>query len=111
MPRKSIEEQIEATKKQLEIKNNRLKALESKKRTKDRKDRAHRLIQVGAIVEAAYNKDIKEADPNFKKIDGEEMLQALYNFLKDQDTRGGYFSAVLDSANKREAQEAPPAAT
>lgn len=107
MPRKSIEEQIEATKKQLEIKNNRLKALESKKRTKDRKDRAHRLIQIGAIVEAAYNKDIKESDPTFKKIDGEDMLQALFNFLKDQDTRGGYFSAALDAAKKEENKEAP----
>ena len=109
MPRKSYDEQIADMEKKLEIQKARLREVKAKKRSEEqskaRKERTHRLIQIGAIVEAAYNKGIKETDPNFKKIDGEEMRQALYEFLTDQDDRGNFFSNKLNAAKGSAAPE------
>ncbi len=62
--------------------------IRAKESQKERKARAHRLIEVGAVVESVYG----------DAIEGEKMLKALENFLKKQDERGHYFSDALKSA-------------
>lgn len=70
--------------------------------TEQSEGRAHRLIQSGAVLESIYGDAIK----------GEEMLNALENFLKKQDERGRYFTDALRKGAeeaKRKAEEAAEA--
>jgi len=48
----SIHEQLETTKKELQQTENRLKILENRKHDVERRDRTHRLIERGAILES-----------------------------------------------------------
>lgn len=75
---------IEEQQKQLRALARQIKARED---AKERKARAHRLIQIGGVVEAVYG----------DAIAGESMLNALENFLRKQDERGNYFSDALKS--------------
>ena len=92
MPRKSDKEKLEDERKKLEIQKARIRELSAKVRTaekkQERKERTHRLIQIGAIVEEVYGKPITEG----------AMQNALRRFLQDQDARGNYFSTPLDRA-------------
>ena len=94
MPRRTTEEQIEATKKKLEIQRARLRELEARKRsadrTKERKERTHRLIQIGAICEEVYGDTIPEG----------AAQDALRQFLRDQNERGGYFTKAINKAKE-----------
>ena len=89
------DEQIARINKQIAKFDEMQKALAARKRAakargsaKERQARAHRLIQIGAIVEAVFG------DP----ISGDLMLKAFEKFLRDQDARGGYFSKPLHDA-------------
>lgn len=94
MPRRTTEEQIEAAKKRIEIQKARLKELEARKRSvdmaKERKERTHRLIQIGAICEEVYGDKITEG----------AAQDALRQFLRDQNERGGYFTKAIDKAKE-----------
>ena len=96
MPRRSFEEQIAAAEEKLQKEQARLKELKAKKRTadaaKERKERAHRLIQIGAICEDVYGDKITEG----------AMQNALRQFLKDQDSRGNFYSGSLNKAKTQE---------
>lgn len=63
----------------------RARAIRAKEDAKARKARAHRLIQVGAVVEAVYGAPIEGAD----------MLSRFEAFLRQQDERGSYFTNAL----------------
>lgn len=85
---------IAEQKKQLDAKVRVIRARES---AKERKARAHRLIQIGGIVEAVYG----------AAIEGEKMLKVLEVFLREQDQRGNYFSKPLrDAENLQRSQVA-----
>lgn len=94
---------LAAQKKRIVAKERAILARES---VKERKARAHRLIQVGAVVEAVFG----------EAISGDSMLKALENFLREQDRRGNYFSAALreeaENLQRRQAaaEESLPAA-
>lgn len=98
MPRKSDREKLEDERKKLEIQKARIRELSAKVRTaekkQERKERTHRLIQIGAICEEIYGDAITEG----------AMQDALRQFLKDQETRGiekmgtGFYSAALNKA-------------
>lgn len=94
MARKTIDEQIELAEKAAAIKNARVRELKARKRTivknQERKERTHRLIQIGAICEEIYGDAITEG----------AMQDALRNFLRDQNERGGYFSKAIDKAKE-----------
>ena len=94
MARKTIDEQIELAEKAAAIKNARVRELKARKRTivknQERKERTHRLIQIGAICEEVYGDAITEG----------AMQDALRNFLRDQNERGGYFSKAIDKAKE-----------
>lgn len=75
-------QRIAAQQKELAARARQIRARED---AKARKARAHRLIQVGAVVEAVYG----------EAIEGEKMLKSLENFLRKQDERGHYFSDAL----------------
>ena len=92
MPRRSYEEQIADMEKKLEIQKNRLKEIKARKKaeekSKERKERTHRLIQIGAICEEVYGEPITEG----------ALQDALRKFLRDQDSRGQYYSGALNKA-------------
>ena len=99
MPRKTLDEQIEITEKKAAIEKARLRELKARKRSLEKKQaekaRVHRLIQIGAICEEVYGAEITEG-----------ILQdALRQFLRDQDSRGGYFSGYLNKAKEKAAPE------
>ncbi len=74
-------ERIAEKQKQLAARARQIRAREN---VKERKARAHRLIQIGGIVESVFG----------AAIDG-DMLLRLENFLRTQDQRGNYFSNAL----------------
>lgn len=100
MARKTIDEQIELAEKAAAIKNARVRELKARKRTivknQERKERTHRLIQIGAICEEVYGDAITEG----------AMQDALRNFLSDQDARGNFYSAPLNKAKEKAASVA-----
>ncbi len=102
MPRKNYDEQIANMEKKLEIQKARLKEVKAKKRTEDkareRKERTHRLIQIGAICEEVYGDAITEG----------AMQDALRDFLRGQENRGGFLSKALNDA--KAAPESEPTA-
>ena len=105
MPKKSPKEQVEALKRKLEIDKARLREAEARQKkaekdkarksfnkeynsSDDRRARAHRLIQIGAICEEVYGDQITEGS----------MQDALRDFLRGQENRGGFFSKALNEA-------------
>lgn len=92
MPRRSYDEQIAEMEKKLEIQKARLKEVKARKRSEEqskaRKERTHRLIQIGAICEEVYGSEITEG----------AMQDALRDFLRGQDSRGQYYSGALNKA-------------
>ncbi len=78
-------EQLARIEEQLKQLTARARQIKAKEDAKARKARAHRLILVGAVVEAVYG----------EVIEGEKMLKSLENFLRKQDERGHYFSDAL----------------
>lgn len=63
----------------------RIKELKQKQNALERKQRNHRLIQIGAIVESVLNRPIEEED-----------LPKLLRFLQQQELRGNYFSNAMN---------------
>lgn len=105
MPKKSPKEQVEALKRKLEIDKARLREAEARQKkaekekarksfnkeynsSDDRRARAHRLIQIGAICEKVYGDMITEGS----------MQNALRDFLRGQENRGGFYSKALNDA-------------
>ena len=100
MAKRTTEEQIAELEKKLSIEKARLRELKARKRAADnkqeRKERTHRLIQIGAICEEVYGDAITEG----------AMQNALRNFLRDQDARGNFYSAPLNMAKEKAASVA-----
>lgn len=107
MPRKSPEEQVADLRRKLEIDKARLREAEARKKqaekekarksfnkeynsSDDRRSRAHRLIQIGAICEEVYGDKITEGS----------MQNALRDFLRGQENRGGFYSKALNDAKE-----------
>lgn len=92
MARKTLDEQIEIAKQKAAKETARLKELKARKRTIEKKEaekaRVHRLIQIGAICEEVYGDPITEG----------AMQDALRQFLRDQDARGGYYTNYINKA-------------
>lgn len=63
----------------------RARQIRAREDAKERKARAHRLIQIGGVAEAVFGAPIEGAD----------MLSRFEAFLRQQDERGGYFSNAL----------------
>lgn len=97
------DEQIARINRQIAKFDEMQKALAARKRAakargsaKERQARAHRLIQIGGVIEAVYG----------APVTGELMLKALENFLREQDRRGNYFSAALREAENIQRRQA-----
>ena len=75
---------LEAEKKRLKEYENQMKLLNAKKREQDRRERAHRLIEVGAAVESVLKAPITN-----------DMLPRLLDWLESQEKRGAYFSKAM----------------
>lgn len=73
---------IEEQQKQLRALARQIKARED---AKERKARAHRLIQIGGVAETVFGAPIEGAD----------MLSRFEAFLRKQNERGNYFSDAL----------------
>lgn len=81
----TVEERIEKLKKrQAELKAQEKKLL-AQQSQKERKERTKRLIEVGATVEAVLGRPITKDD-----------LPLLFNFLKQQEERGQFFSKAME---------------
>ena len=100
MSKPNYDEQIANVQKKLDIQKARLKELKAKQKTEarkqERKDRTHRLIQIGAICEEVYGDAISEG----------AMQEALRQFLRDQDARGMFYSKKLNEAKEKAAAAA-----
>lgn len=75
---------LEAEKKRLKEYENQMKLLNAKKREQDRKERTHRLIEVGATVESVLKAPITN-----------DMLPKLLDWLESQEKKGRYFSKAM----------------
>lgn len=90
-PKHSLDERVAEKQKQLEemlkkVKQQeaQLKQLEAKKKEEDRKNRAHRLIEIGGAVESVLGCPITKED-----------IPKLIFYLQDQEARGHYFSKAM----------------
>ena len=64
------------------------KQLESAKRKDDERNRVHRLIPIGAVVEQVLGRPIENED-----------LPKLERFLRQQERSGNYFSRAMNQEN------------
>ncbi len=80
---------LEAEKKRLKEYENQMKLLNAKKREQDRKERTHRLIEVGATVESVLKAPITN-----------DMLPRLLDWLESQERKGRYFSKAMGMSNE-----------
>ena len=64
------------------------KQLESAKRKDDERNRVHRLIPIGAVVEQVLGRPIENED-----------LPKLERFLRQQERSGSYFSRAMNQEN------------
>ena len=64
------------------------KQLESAKRKDDERNRVHRLIPIGAVVEKVLGRPIENED-----------LPKLERFLRQQERSGSYFSRAMNQEN------------
>ena len=93
---------LEAEAAELEKKRMQLKAkqreLNKSIMERNRRDRAHRLIEIGAAVESVYGSEISH-----------DEIKLLIAYLKDQEDRGRFFSKALgkDSNNQKTSPEHP----
>lgn len=71
-----------------------LKKLERQQREIMKKERNHRLIRMGAIIEMVLERPTTDED-----------LKKLEKFLKDQERRGGYFSKAMEADCTRKDEE------
>ena len=75
---------LEAEKKRLKEYENQMKLLNAKKREQDRKERTHRLIEVGATLESVLKAPITG-----------DMIPKLLDWLESQERKGSYFSKAM----------------
>lgn len=68
-----------------------IKQLESRKADEDRKKRTHRLIEVGASVEAVLGREIHSED-----------LPSLIKFLQNLESNGHLFSEAMSTISPYE---------
>ncbi len=81
----SIQRQILKEQEKQNQAKERIKELQRKQNALERKQRNHRLIQIGATVESVLNRPIEE-----------EELPNLFRFLQQQEERGAYFSNAMN---------------
>lgn len=84
MARKTIEEQLKALEEKEQVLKARKQQLISKSKEKERKERTHRLIEVGGAVESVLGRPITKED-----------LPKLIAFLKQQESNGNFFSKAM----------------
>lgn len=92
MPRattEALQKQILKEQEKVKLSNERIKELQRKKNAKERKERNHRLIQIGATVESVLNRPIEE-----------DELPKLLRFLQQQEERGNYFSNAMNQSRQ-----------
>lgn len=97
----TAQEQLDRIAEQQKALAARARTIRARESTKERKLRAHRLIQIGGVVEAVFG----------AAIEGEKMLKALEDFLREQDRRGNYFSKPLHEADNLQRRQAAAAET
>ncbi len=84
MARKTIEEQLKALEEKEQVLKARKQQLISKSKEKERKERTHRLIEVGGAVESVLGRPITKED-----------LPKLIAFLKQQESNGNFFTKAM----------------
>ncbi len=67
----------------------RKKQLESQKKESDRRERTHRLIEIGGAVESILGRSFVEGD-----------VERLMNFLQRQENNGHYFSRAMNEGRE-----------
>ena len=102
-PKHSLDERVAEKQKQLEemlkkVKQQeaQLKLLEVKKKEQERKDRAHRLIEIGGAVESVLGCSISKDD-----------IPKLIFFLQDLEAEGHRFSKAMGVEPKEITTEEP----
>lgn len=65
-----------------------VKQLERRRKEEERKKRTRRLIEIGGSVESVLGRAFEDGD-----------IIRLMNFLKDQNARGGYFTAAMQNTD------------
>lgn len=93
--RKTAQEKLEELKLKQEQLKAQQKALENRIKSEERKKRTHRLIEVGAEVEAALG----------YPLDSPEARKALGDFLRAQEARGKWVTKAIDEAKKVSAND------
>ena len=75
-----------------------VKQLERRRKEEERKKRTRRLIEIGGSVESVLGREFVDGD-----------IIRLMNFLKDQNARGGYFTAAMQNSapEKQDFADAP----
>ncbi|MCR5485953.1 MAG: DUF3847 domain-containing protein [Lachnospiraceae bacterium] len=98
--KKSIDERIDELKKKQDQLHAKEKALRQKRSVEERKNRAHRLIEIGAAVESVLKKTMGE-DGIIEKKD----IPALIQFLERQEKNGKYFSNAIRNGRSGMAED------
>lgn len=95
MARKTTQEQLDDISRKMEQLKNRQKQILAREKESERKARNHRLIEIGAEVEAALG----------FPLDSKEARKALGDFLRNQEARGKWVTKALAEAAKKEDSE------
>lgn len=92
MARKSNKEQLDEIRLKMEQLKNREKQILARERESERKARNHRLIEIGAEVEAALG----------YTLDSKASRKGLGDFIRTQEFRGKWATKAIDDAIKKE---------
>lgn len=99
MARKSNEEKLQELELRMKQLQNQKKQILAKHNAEQRKKRNHRLIEIGAEVEAALG----------YPLDTREARKALGDFLRSQESRGEWVSKAIKEALQSASQGEDPA--
>jgi len=87
---KKLAEQIELAKKEIELKNNKLEELKKKHKAQANKERTHRLIERGAILESLIDGAAEITNEQVKefliKTIQTEFARRIFAQLKEQNS-------------------------
>ena len=92
--RKTTEELLQEKLAQKDALQEQIKVLQSRQRKEDKKKRLDLQIKIGKMVESVLGRNLEFDD-----------VKKLEKYLKDQDSRGGYFTKAMNKLKNTTAHQ------
>ncbi|MBE5899245.1 MAG: relaxasome subunit MobC [Lachnospiraceae bacterium] len=87
--KKTTEERLQEKMEEMNVLSEQIKVLKARQKEEDRKKKLDLQIKIGKSVESVLGRDLEFDD-----------VKKLEKYLKDQDSRGGYFTKAMNKQQK-----------